>query len=362
VASLDCGPVSGVGATTLPTEGDVGGDTPRDIGPGIARAPGGGGPLDGLIDFGRGFVSQAVDTVTGLWDVVTHPVETVEGLAWAVTHPVETAQVIGESMVAAWNENPAEFLGRAAFEIVTLPVGISKLARLRMANAARDAAQAAGAADKLADAAKLVEVAGAARQSLRARILERIRRLRQGQPVQQEPAFGWQNVNEFPGAGRGINCTRCAVAVDCTLGGASACALPMRDALGNATDDLGTAVNTMGKNGVALKLGLDPSAWKAMGAKSDVIREVESWGSGSKGLVHITYTHQGQRAAHVFNVVNDSGDVMFFEGQAGRLGDANFLVDKIEDLHVIRSTDIGTSGPPLPLGPPQPLPAPPPAP
>lgn len=115
-----------------------------------------------LWDFGKGFVGGAVDTVTGLWHVVTHPVETAKGVAFAVTHPVTTAKAIKESVVAAWNENPDEFAGRAVFEIVSAlgPGAVTKASKLKSVAAVddvADAAKLAKQADHAADAAKVAK-------------------------------------------------------------------------------------------------------------------------------------------------------------------------------------------------------------
>jgi pilus assembly protein Flp/PilA len=153
--------------------------------PGAAALPGGAGTGSGALstgdpstasqggkswgqklwDFGKGFVSQGVDTVTGLIDIVRDPAGTAQGLWYAVTNPVQTAGAIKDAVVAAWNEDPEGFLGRVAFEAVTLPFAVGKLSKLKAANAVKaanaadDASDAAKVADAATDAAKAAEAA-----------------------------------------------------------------------------------------------------------------------------------------------------------------------------------------------------------
>jgi Flp pilus assembly pilin Flp len=132
--------------------------------------------LQRLWDGIRGFFVDGVwGTLTGIWDIVTHPIQTLEGLWHAVTHPVTTYRAIRDAIANAWNENPDRFVGAALFEIVTLPVTALKAARAgRIATATRatrpvdaaddasDGARAASAAEQSADA---VEDAAAARRA-----------------------------------------------------------------------------------------------------------------------------------------------------------------------------------------------------
>jgi hypothetical protein len=103
------------------------------------------------------------------------------------------------------------------------------------------------------------------------------------------------------------NCRACAVAVDKLMAGESISVAPG-----------------------ALKAGSAAPIEKLYGKRfksaslSSVVREVRNGGSGSRGIVYGTHPGSirpdgsvGQPQAHVFNVVNIEGDVMFLDGQSG---------------------------------------------
>jgi WXG100 family type VII secretion target len=135
-----------------------------------------GGVWEGVKQVGgfiEGFVLQGIDTVAGLWNIVSDPIGTVKGLWYAVTHPGEAWEAIKKPFVDDWNSgNYGRALGRGAFEIVGLFAGGAgavgkggKVASIadKAADAARiadKAADAARVADKAADAAKIVDDAG----------------------------------------------------------------------------------------------------------------------------------------------------------------------------------------------------------
>jgi Flp pilus assembly pilin Flp len=185
VDALSCGQSPGNGGPTA-GEAETGTTTaavatPSGAQPATAPAtpsPSGGGSGDGGksiwrrgFDVGKGFVLGAWDTVTGIVHVVTHPVETAKGLWTAVTNPVQTAKAIKEAVVTAWNDNPEEFIGRALFEIVSIPVAVGKASKLKYANAARSAGEAgkvANTADNIADAAKIADKAESAADVIKA--------------------------------------------------------------------------------------------------------------------------------------------------------------------------------------------------
>jgi Flp pilus assembly pilin Flp len=159
VDNLACGDGSGSAAT--PGQAGVGEAAGTQTSTSGDQADGGDGDgkgfWGGLLDVGKGFVFQAWDTVKGLAHIVMHPVETVKGLWHAVTHPVQTFHAIKDAVVQAWNENPEEFVGRALFEIVTIPLSVGKLSKLKAVNAAKNAGQVAATADKVGDAAKVAD-------------------------------------------------------------------------------------------------------------------------------------------------------------------------------------------------------------
>ena len=62
----------------------------------------------------RGFFVDGVwGTVTGVWQIITHPIETVEGLWTAVTNPVQQTAPSG-AISKAWNDNPRFLRGSAS--------------------------------------------------------------------------------------------------------------------------------------------------------------------------------------------------------------------------------------------------------
>lgn len=168
----DSGPV--LGAARLSVEGRAGigvGGTVTIERPVLQRI------WEGL----KGFVVDGVwGTITGVWDIVTHPVETLQGLWHAVTHPVATFNAIRDAISNAWNENPDRFVGAALFEVITLPVTALKAARAgRVATATRaveraddasDAARATDVVDDAGDAARVADEAAAARRADEARV------------------------------------------------------------------------------------------------------------------------------------------------------------------------------------------------
>lgn len=117
--------------------------------------------LEGALDVGKGFVVDGVwGTVTGLWQVVTHPVDTAQGLWTVVTHPVQTGTAIKDAVVKAWDENPERLIGAGIFEVVTLPIGALKATKVGTAAKIADKVADAGKiADKVLDAAKLADKA-----------------------------------------------------------------------------------------------------------------------------------------------------------------------------------------------------------
>ena len=164
VVSLSCEEgTSGATAALTSTVGGVTGDSPAPL---VAQDGDGSKGIGSRVwDFGKGFVLQAWDTVKGLAHVVMHPIETVKGLWSAITHPVATYHAIKDSLVNAWNENPDEFVGRAVFEVITLPLSAAKISKVKLVTATRvvdkvdDASDAARIADKAADAVRVSESA-----------------------------------------------------------------------------------------------------------------------------------------------------------------------------------------------------------
>ncbi|MQA81440.1 MAG: hypothetical protein GEV10_23660 [Streptosporangiales bacterium] len=102
--------------------------------------------------------------------------------------------------------------------------------------------------------------------------------------------------------GHNMNCTRCVLATDSTLGGSPASAMPVK-----------------GQNGASLYdvSGGSRHGWKGVSSYDDIVRMMNQAGPGSRGIVAI---NRGPgTVGHVFNVIYDRNGVMFIDGQIGTL-------------------------------------------
>ena len=89
-------------------------------------------------------------------------------------------------------------------------------------------------------------------------------------------------------------------------------------------------------------LGRPHSAWQPAADRAAVEAAVEQWGHGSKGVVYVS---RNNGPGHVFNVINDQGDVLFVDGQTGRLADIEFN-DTVNGIEIIRTNDWTLRPPP----------------
>jgi WXG100 family type VII secretion target len=118
----------------------------------------GGGFWGGVGDFFKGAFDEAKDMVGGLWHVVSDPIGTIKGLAYAVTHPGELWDAFKKPYVEAWESgHPWRAIGRGAFFVGTLFVGVGEV------GGAAKGAGVASKAGKVGDAARAAEVADAVR-------------------------------------------------------------------------------------------------------------------------------------------------------------------------------------------------------
>ncbi len=102
--------------------------------------------------FVEGVALGAWDTVTGLWQLVTHPIQTAQGLWYGITHPGELWDALKKPFVDDWQSgNYGRAIGRGAFEVIGLFAG--------GAGVAGKGGKAASIADKAADAARLADKA-----------------------------------------------------------------------------------------------------------------------------------------------------------------------------------------------------------
>ena len=96
-----------------------------------------------------------------------------------------------------------------------------------------------------------------------------------------------------------MNCTRCVVATDSSLGGAPASAMPLpAGQQGASVMDVATATGR---------------SWENTGSYGDIAQRVAAEGDGARGIVFGARPDVG----HVFNVINDNGTVVFLDGQTG---------------------------------------------
>ena len=125
-----------------------------------------------------------------------------------------------------------------------------------------------------------------------------------------------RNVNiGYPGAGRTLNCVKCAEATAHTLSGHPACALP-------------GIVAPIAQ--LEAKVG---GRFLPIGSSAAIAAKLTSAGSGSHGIVYGMY--KGQRQfGHVFNAVNQNGVIRFLDGQTGKA--ASFAEFKVLSFMRIR--------------------------
>ena len=91
----------------------------------------------------------------------------------------------------------------------------------------------------------------------------------------------------------------------------------------------------VGIDRIATYLGRPPDAWVTHADRAGAQQAVEQWGHGSKGVVYI---QRDDGTAHVFNVINDQGDILFVDGQTGQLGDLEFT-EHVTDIRTLRTND-----------------------
>jgi len=291
-------------------------------------------PLRGAWDFYYGFnvlgpvraVTGVVDGVGGLLqlgqtygeNLIDDPGGTLMATADFLTNPVAQGQFawnLGSAIVSDYAErcpSSATEAGACGFEVAL---------EVALAVTTGGAGNTAAHADDL----RYVRYANHLDDATdTARVLNRL------DDLPQRP-FGWQDVNIGAGPGsRTINCTRCVIAVDSTLDGAPSSALGIMPGqqLPNAR--------------LAEALGRPPTAWQPAADRAAVEAAVGDWGHGSKGVVYVS---RNDGTAHVFNVINDQGDILFVDGQTGRLADIEFN-DTVNGIEIIRTNDWTLRPPP----------------
>jgi filamentous hemagglutinin len=108
------------------------------------------------------------------------------------------------------------------------------------------------------------------------------------------------SIRDVNPTGGTLNCVNCAVATDATLGGAPASALP------GGVSDVGQLEQLYG------------DSFKAVGGQEDVEQMLSEAGPGSRGIV---YGSRADTYGHVFNGVNQDGEIRFLDGQSGGVAD-----------------------------------------
>jgi ADP-ribosyltransferase exoenzyme len=107
--------------------------------------------------FNYGVGMEAAGTVEGLHTMATRPGEVLDGLKNAASHPIETGKQIGNAVKDAWNKDPVEFAGRAAFEVgsMLIPGAGEAGAATKAGEVAEKVGTAARVAEGVEDVAKL---------------------------------------------------------------------------------------------------------------------------------------------------------------------------------------------------------------
>ncbi|MFJ4656123.1 toxin glutamine deamidase domain-containing protein [Nocardia sp. NPDC088792] len=118
--------------------------------------------------------------------------------------------------------------------------------------------------------------------------------------------------------GYDLNCTRCVVAADRTLAGTPSVAEPLK---------------SMDKTTyVSKELG---GVWREMSSYRQIVRYMNQWGPGSRGVVFIERVNRGRGAitGHVFNVVHDKNGIVFLDAQNAKFA----RLENFKKLHFLRT-------------------------
>jgi Papain fold toxin 1, glutamine deamidase len=118
-------------------------------------------------------------------------------------------------------------------------------------------------------------------------------------------AGGTHPLSAINPTGGNLNCGRCAIALDSTLGGSRASAL-------------GGGSMTLAE--VAEGAGAKAAGWGRVRTVGSVADEIAEAGPGARGIVYGgTGTPTNAGMGHFYNVVNQGGAVTFLDGQVGRV-------------------------------------------
>ncbi|MFP0197882.1 toxin glutamine deamidase domain-containing protein [Pseudomonas sp. PHC1] len=112
------------------------------------------------------------------------------------------------------------------------------------------------------------------------------------------------------------NCVNCSIATDATLAGNPASALPIL-----STD--GVSITVLETQYGARFLGVPSS--------ESITQKMLDAGAGARGIVYGSYG-PGQ-PGHVFNVMNQNGEVKFLDGQTGKVA----KLDKFVSFKLLRT-------------------------
>lgn len=108
-------------------------------------------------NFFGGIWDGAKDTVSSIWNMISHPIKTVKDIGNAVIHPVETGKaiyssvktVVEEDLINGNADTRARFAGRAVFEIVAVVVGTKGLDKISKVDKVSDAARLSNYIDEV---------------------------------------------------------------------------------------------------------------------------------------------------------------------------------------------------------------------
>ncbi len=140
-----------------------------------------------LVSFGKGVYKGAESTVTGTWDMLTHPRETVDALGAIFSQPIDvTVKQLVDQQVDAFNKDPAEAIGElgfsAIFTLITAGAGgaatsAKTATKLKDLRAMEKAAQKGVKADQAAEQAEMAALRAMERNNGRLPTREEARKM-----------------------------------------------------------------------------------------------------------------------------------------------------------------------------------------
>ena len=349
-----------------------------------------GGPIDDSFAFGGGFIGGFIDggvnMVTGTIDL---GVAALNGAGYVVTHPLETAAAVvdtathldqaipaavdmggqlvgglwqgvqdaGDTLINGTWEERGRLFGGATFEVASAVVPITKIGKLgQLAKLGERVDERSSRPTR----STIPRGSAATRTSSRARRASRMGRRtsrRSSRAAAEGCSIGSAGSSGAAAARRRHRRDRTAGSDERGRRCGARRELHARRARGglHARGPRGVRDAILPDQGrslgeLAQSLGRDPAEWRELASAQEVVDAAAAWGPGSKGIVFVKW--KGSPDAHVFNVLNDQGDVLMLEGQVGRdLYTVEELSETAEDFTLLRTNnwDAGLVETPLEL-------------